>query len=113
MKQYRRDAKKHMSDEEYEAYKAKKRRDPQICRGGKPHDYVLVLPYHVSYTSEYKFNPEEYYRLCDELTAQMIENREKIKAMGVTSRYGNWRERKETRYYMCSVCKKQKHEYPE
>lgn len=108
MKQYRRDAKKHMSDEEYEAYKAKKRRDPKICRGGKPHDFVLVLPFHVTYTDQYKFNPEEYYRLKDEEATLCEDIQKKIEALGIKSRYYPWRH-KETRYYMCSVCKKQKY----
>lgn len=111
MKQYRRDAKRHMSDEEYEVYKAKGRKDPKICRGGKPHDYVLVLPFHVTFDPAiYKFNPEEYYRLKDELTALIEKHNEKIVAMGVTSRYRSW-ERRETRYYICSVCKKQKYDF--
>lgn len=109
MKQYRKDAKKHLDDDEYEAYKAKKRRDGSICRGGKPHDFVLVLPFHVTYDPAlYKFNPEEYYRIRDEVYKFEEEAERQLREMGIKQRYGRW-PRTETRYYMCSVCKKQRY----
>lgn len=98
-----------MSDEEYEAYKAKKRKDPKICRGGKPHDFILVLPFHVTYDpNTYKFNPDEYYKIMDEEAERAEEVDRKLAAIGVKKKYSSWRHR-ETRCYICSVCKKQRY----
>ena len=105
-KQYDRQTKKWLTAEELEKVKAK--RDKKLCRGGKDHDFVLVLPWHTTYNTNYKFNPEEYYRLMDEKFEYLEKHKERIKAIGVLDRSG-WN-RKETRCFMCSVCKKQKYE---
>lgn len=108
MKKYDENLRKYVSVEEYE--RTHQLRDKSVCRGKKPHDFVLVLPYMVSYTSEYKFNPEEYYRVMDELFDIKEKKYQELETLGIKSSRG-WN-RQETRLYMCSVCKKQKYEYP-
>lgn len=102
MKIYHRESKKWLTPEEIEKYKSRK--DKKLCRGKKPHDYVLVLPSHVQYNSEiYKFNPEEYYKVKDEIYDFIEKQNQKLVAMGIKVRCWN---RKETRLYGCTVCKK-------
>ena len=105
MKEYNRTTKKW---EEAVDIKLKKR---ELCKGGKPHDYVLVLPDHETYTEAYKFNPEAYYELLEELGRFEEETARKIEEMGIKTRYmrfgmGRWVHR----YYICSVCKKKKYD---
>lgn len=105
MKEYNRITKKY---EEATDIKLKKR---ELCRGGREHDYLLVLPDHVSYNENYKFNPEEYYRIMDELrTAEEMYNK-KILEMGIGGRWGSFNMSSRTaRSYCCSICKKKKYE---
>lgn len=106
MKKYDRETKKWISVDEHD--KKYSPRDKSLCRGKKPHDYVLVLPNYIRFDSTYKFNPEEYYRIENETHDFLNEQVEKLKNIGIiTKRY----ERKPTKMFMCSVCKKQKYEY--
>lgn len=105
MKKYDHEKKEWVTLEEYE--RRQKQRTNKLCRGNKPHDFVLVLPIFVSFTDSYNFNPNEYYRIMDE-RYEFIENQKKeLEKLGIINRGWN---RKETRLYMCAVCKKQKYE---
>ncbi len=103
MKIYDREKKKWVTQEEYD--KSHKPRDKKVCRGGKPHDFVLVLPFYTSYDEAYKFKPEDYYKIMDERFDFIEKQKVQLEKMGIKDRGWN---RKETRLYMCSVCKKQK-----
>lgn len=108
MKIYDREKRKWVDKEEYERNQNK--RDRNICRGKKPHDFVLVLPSFVTYNENYKFNPEDYYKITDETADFMDKQLEKIKKMGIEPRWYMGR-LSETRIYICSVCKKQKYDF--
>ncbi len=105
MKQYDRQTKRWISVEEYE--KRYNKRDSDLCRGKKPHDFVLVLPSHVKYNDSYAFNAEAYYRLMDEKYELLQVIKEKAKAIGVEDYTWN---RRGTRLFICSVCKKHKYD---
>lgn len=108
-KKYLREKKKWVTEEEYDKFYSS--HDKKLCRGGKPHDFVLVLPTHVKYDENiYKFNPEDYYKLMEEEYQFFEEQKKKMLAMGVT--YGRWNS-KPYRLYMCSVCKKQNYIHEE
>lgn len=85
------------------------KRDPEACRGKKPHDYVLVLPDHVKYDSTYNFKAEQYYELSDAKHALLEGYREQLGKMGIREAWG-WNH-KETRMYICTVCKKRKYDF--
>ncbi len=110
MKIYDREKKKWVSQEAYE--KSRNARDKKLCRGKRPHDFVLVLPDYVSYSANYNFKPEIYYEICDETQAFLGKQKERLIAMGIIPRYGIGG-RKETRLYMCSVCKKRDYQFME
>jgi len=106
MKKYDEKLRKYVSVEEYE--RTHKPQDKAFCRGKKPHDFVLVLPYYTQYDERYKYNPEEFYRIMDERYEFIEKQKKQLEAMGIQGRDWN---RKETRLYICSVCKKHKHEW--
>ena len=102
MKQYDPESKKYL-DEEVILQKVTKRK---LCKGKKEHDYVLVLPDHVTYNEDYKFNPEFYYKTMEETNRFEYEQEQKLVKAGMVMKYGRsfFVERKT---YMCTVCKKQ------
>lgn len=107
MKKYDEKLRKYVSVEEYE--RTHQPRDKAYCRGKRPHDFILVLPYMVNYNEKYKFNPEEYYRMMDEQYDFIEKTKEKMATIGIVSHRG-WN-RREIRSYICTVCKKQKSEF--
>lgn len=108
MKKYDRETKKWVDADVLE--KRMNKRDPELCKAKKPHDYVLVLPEHVHYDSTYNFNPEGYYKLSDRKYDVLESYKKELAAMGIRDAWG-WN-RKETRLYMCTVCKKRKYDFP-
>ncbi len=107
MKKYHRETREWVTEEEYD--RRMNLRDTKLCRGKKPHDYVLVLPHGVTYTEDYNFKPEVYYEMMDEIGAFEKSRWDLLASMGIKPRYMPWN-RKESRLYMCAVCKKQKYE---
>jgi hypothetical protein len=100
-----------VTEEEYDRRHPK--RDSIICRGGKAHDFVLVLPEGIAYDERYNFKPEEYYRLADTKYEFEQELNKKLDAIGLKRKYMTLSGfRKESRLYICSVCKKRKYENP-
>lgn len=57
MKKYDRENRKWITEEEYNR-KCKVRK---LCKGNKDHDYILVLPWGVSYNENYKHDAQVYY----------------------------------------------------
>lgn len=101
MKKYDRETKKWLTEEEYQALKKKRR----LCKGGKPHNFVLVLPDYVKCNKNNQ--PEKYYKIEDQTIDFLTRQNEKLKKLGFeVSSY----QRKEARYYNCSVCDKIKYE---
>ncbi len=105
MKQYDRITKKYVTEEEAE--KLRISRDKKFCKGKKPHDYVLVLPYYVSYNENYTFKPELYYKIMDERCDFIESQKKELEKLGIQDRGWN---SKQSRLYMCSVCKKHKYQ---
>lgn len=108
MKKYDRQLKKWVTVEEYE--RTHQQKDKKFCRGKRPHDFVLVLPTGVTYNEKYRFDPESYYKIMDERVAFIEGQKRQLEQMGILQRWGSSWNSKETRLYMCSVCKKQKYE---
>lgn len=103
MKEYDREKKKWVSvDAKERELKLKKRK---MCRGGRPHNFVLVLPMYVHFNELYKFNPEEYYKIMEEYDAFIDEQDQKFKKLGIVTRFGGGLYGR-NKTYMCSVCKK-------
>lgn len=103
MKKYDRETKKYVEQGELEP--RRKARPKDVCRGGKVHHFILMLPYMVTYNEAYRFNPEEYYKLKDAEYEYVEEQKKKIRALGIVERSG-WN-RQQSRHYICSVCKKE------
>lgn len=104
MKQYDRESKKWLSEEEI-AKKVKKR---DTCKGGRPHDYVEVLPYGVSALEGYAGSVEPYYE-AEKAIAEFSQKeydmlREKY---GIDAKYMRVSRLFNYRRFMCSVCHKQ------
>lgn len=115
MKQYRRDAKQHMDNEEYAKWRSS--RDKKVCRGGKPHDYILVAPYGFKKVDQpFGFLDTEQivecYKSQEKVNEFLRKEEERLKALGIEHKYTGWRYQV-TKRYICSVCKKQKYEYGE
>jgi hypothetical protein len=103
MKQYLREQKKWVSEEEYKEF----HRKDHLCKGKKLHDLVLVLPDYVKYDDNYKFNPEIYYETMDKISEFYTAQVKFLKQNGIIiSDYYH----SSHRMYMCSVCKKRKYE---
>lgn len=110
MKHYDRKKKKWVDGEAPDTKKSP--RDKDICRGQKPHDFVLVLPDHVTYTNTYNFNAQAYYDILDEIDDFEIKAHQRMQELGIQSKYSSFRYRR-MRLYMCSVCKKRHYEHPD
>jgi len=102
MKQYDPESKKYL-DEEVITQKVAKRK---LCKGKREHDYVLVLPDHVTYNEDYKFNPELYYKIMEEKREFALKQEQKLSKAGIFPKYGH-SFFVESKTYMCTVCKKQ------
>lgn len=109
MKKYDRETKKWVEEAVLE--KRRNARNKKLCRGGKDHDYVLVLPAYTTYDpATYCFNPKEYYKLMDEKFEYLEKWKEKVRALGIKRFSDSWNS-KESRLFICSVCKKQNYEH--
>ncbi len=107
MKHYHRETKSWLTEEEIAAYK-KKKRNKELCRGGKEHDYILILPSYINFTSKYNYNAERYYRILEEIDDFNEKKSKELEEMGVKDRIYSWRGSR-LRTYGCSVCHKLDH----
>lgn len=108
MKQYDYKARKWITQEEYDK-RYPPHKDKEICRGKKPHDWILVLPNYVGYTETYRHNPEVYYKLMEEAQTYSENLSKRLLELGIKSRYHmSFASFAEHKLYICSVCKKQK-----
>lgn len=107
---YVRDLKKYVSLEEAERHRKfslKKRKD---CKGGREHDFVLVLPTYVkkigalANADEVKMYYDSQERVAEFATVEAT----KLSAVGIEERYTSFRSRHKR--FICSVCKKQEYE---
>ncbi len=105
MKQYDRQKKEWVSEEEL----IRRKKARERCRGGNEHDYVEVLPYGVEATDAYAGDPTPFHdaelairEFTEKKHAELAEIGIVVKRRG----YNPFRYRS----FMCSVCKKGKHE---
>lgn len=102
MKHYDRASKKWITEEERDL-KLKKR---DACKGGRPHDYVEVLPYGVEANDKYQGLTQPYYDAEEAIKAFTEKKYAELAAIGIIVRPHGWWPRNYRRY-MCSVCHKQ------
>lgn len=105
---YDRDTKKWVTDEEYQG-KIKKRKH---CKGGRPHDFVLMLPWGFeAIEGKYKGNAEVAYALEEQVEKYRQTLIEKLEAEeGIIMKTLRTFNFSQYRTYTCSVCGKTVHE---
>jgi len=109
-KKYNKITKKYGKINEGKLTDLKKRKE---CRGGREHDFVLVLPFHRHFsdaTEPTAKSIQEYYKIKDELYEFAKAINDRIKKLGINNKYLEW-DRYETREFICLVCGKIKREY--
>ena len=82
---------------------------PKLCKGGKPHNFLLALPEYVQVNGALTpYGIEEYYKIEAERLLTNMELDEKLRAWGIKVNrfYGG----KDYKHYKCSVCGKKKFE---
>lgn len=105
MKRFDRETKEYVTEEEYA--RRYSNRNKKTCRGGRPHDYVLVLPLWIKTTEQYKLNPVVYYDAMDRIDDFTREQSEELARHGILVRHYGYPSR--PRLYVCSVCNKQEY----
>lgn len=104
-KVYDRKSGKYITEEESKKGSLKRR---ETCKGGRPHDWIEMLPtYLAEALPNYKGSPEPYYDAEEKIadyTARVYMTLEKEHGIKVKSRNSIWRPR--MREWMCSVCHK-------
>jgi len=82
---------------------------PETCKGKKPHDFVLLIPQYINrqHLPFSKDQVEEYYAIEDERKMMNEVLDDKLMRLGINQRHYGGRC---TRYYVCSVCGKNKYE---
>lgn len=107
MKEYNRQTKRWEEPQE----KVGSLKTKKLCRGNKPHDYQVVLPFYVKtigvVTPEAVF---EYYESEKRKIAFVLAEQEKMKQLGIIVTHGFGFNRS-TQYLECSVCGKKEYEY--
>ena len=105
MKEYNRTTKKW---EEAVDIKLKKR---ELCRGGKEHDYVLILPWGYEHIEGLYIDAEPLYKAQDTIRAMQNTLDEELLKVGIKRTEKRFSDLfKPRREYMCSVCKKKKYD---
>ena len=112
MKHYDRVTKEYVTEEELERrMSARKPKTRKNCRGGKPHDYVLVIQdywnHHKIYTTE---QVDMYYLLEDDKLRCDNVHHDKLVKYGLPAsrsiRFHCGESEQITRHYKCGVCGK-------
>lgn len=109
MKKYSHELKKYVTEAELELEKQRKLKRRESCKGGRPHDWIEVLPYGVEAGPTYQGVPEPYYDAEKAIESFTKSQYQKLDAIGIiVKRYKSFRNRS-WRSWMCSVCHKQEH----
>ena len=110
MKEYNRTTKKYEEKSEVVGSLKKK----ETCRGGKPHDFLIVLPEFISMRNRdidtATENVIKYYESEDRIHDFIQKEVEFKKSLGIHIGVSGWKS-KITRYFRCSVCGKKDCEY--
>ncbi len=107
MKHYDRTLKKWVSDEDPQL-KVKKR---DTCKGGRPHDYVEVLPYPYEADERYQGSLAPLYEALKAIADFEDAQFQKLAEIGILRRGKSWRGFEQARYFICSVCGKKHYSY--
>jgi hypothetical protein len=103
MKVYNRQTKKW----EGESAKVGSLKKPKLCKGNRPHDFVLLVPSYVKRDHElFKEEIEKYYEIEEERDSVNKIIDEKLLKIGIQHR--GWRGTRD-KLYRCSVCGKQEY----
>lgn len=105
-KVYDRKSGKYITEEEKQG-SLKKR---ETCKGGRPHDFVEVLPFGAEALPSYKGTPQPYYdaeNRIAEYTETVYKNLEREHGIKIGKSRAIWRPR--LRHWLCSVCHKQQY----
>ena len=105
MKSYNRETGKYITNEE-KGGKLKKR---ELCKGGRQHDWVKVLPFGYEASEAYEGDVEPLYQALEAIADFEDATYDVLKQIGIVKTHKAWRPRPE-RVLMCSVCKKKKYE---
>ena len=106
MKQYDRIQKKYVEVVDKPVGSLKR---PETCKGKKPHDWVLMIPKHVSTRRTlYKEEIAEYYKIKEDHAQADRDFGERYDKIGVNMRYYYG---ESYRFYKCAVCGKEKTEF--
>lgn len=108
MKKYSTEQRKYISEAEYDLEQQRKLKKRDKCRGGRPHDWVEVLPWGVEAGPTYQGIPEPYYEAEKAIREFEEKKYQELEAIGIiVRRYkGHMHRMKEWRHWMCSVCMK-------
>lgn len=106
MKQYDRESKKWITDEEREQLRSKREK----CKGGRDHDFVEMLPYGMYSNEKYQGNPQPYYDIEKQIIEFTRQKYEELEAIGILSKYIQYRLKMDDyRPYVCATCGKRTH----
>lgn len=103
MKKYDHKTKKWVTEEEFERLKNFRAEKSKFCKGKKPHDYILVLPWGATYNENYKFTPEVYYEAMEKRAEFVQQQAKELLQFGIIDRHWSG---KTYKVYECSVCGK-------
>jgi len=109
MKKYDREKRKWVDEKEVDKKLAKRK----LCKGGREHDFILVLPSYIRTKNSILGieQAEKYYQIELEIEELLAEKHKELEALGILHKPYSRITNKQYRSYICSVCKK--HEYKE
>jgi len=83
----------------------------KTCRGGRPHNFLLVLPDYLAKPTRELTQDEilEYYKSEDRIADFFKGEKNRLLQFGIDVRYGY--SRSNTRYLECEICRKKDYEY--
>lgn len=109
MKHYDRETNTWMTEDEYREHKRKR----ELCKGSKPHDFVLVLPSHARHSTSVLGIEvaEDYYRIMDDIVDYTRAQYSNLTSIGIHAKV--YPPRYPVREYLCMECGKKDYQYKE
>lgn len=100
---YDRKYKRQVDLAEFERSGSLKKRE--LCRGQRPHNFVLVMPEGITPTKDYRGDPNVYYKLMDERITFLEDLYKRLTAAGIETHYKPWYVANR-KLWVCTVCGK-------
>jgi len=110
MKVYDRDKRKWVEQDVLEKERQAKLKKAKLCRGQKPHEFLLVLPSYIP-TLKGNLTQEEIaeYYISEKRIAEFMEQEKKrLEQFGIGTR-SSFRLGRFTKHYECAVCRKKEY----